>query len=504
VFTNTIITTPLTSEAADRLFSNITSSNNPDRSFLATLRVLLRNRMPQDETVHISYRDIHLSEHEISNASVSQRMIWYASNITRYTSSSDYCIDIINTTQPNAGNLIFETLTANAGTGKRYLSKYTRRDDLKVFYARKANALFYTDTDERHTVIYTDRLDIKGFHALQMMIPKYLPRLFRDNADCIIEQPGEQSTERITNPLTEKETLLLKSAGDKTSSEYEKLIEDFAKDFDIRSETIRIKLTGFEKAFERIKIDEVRNLISSYQSEYDNYLYTLRETAKMIQEQKYLLAGLECAVNDQAGDSELMEYFICNKNLSIIRVTGTSIEFVVHGYADIYDEDAFNQYAGNHRGYLYDNLNIAVTKPQMENLYRAIFNDGKYKLRICAAYRADLRTGLKPLQKYIFPSESRTYFHNPHIQDFGCIGTYAGRFQEYLNKKDYVGAIDQAVVSARNLNFYDSTVMSTFAKELSGSLVSCIEKRNGDLLTPWEAVIELDNEARNEVSTNTQ
>ena len=241
-----------------------------------------------------------------------------------------------------------------------------------------------------------------------------------------------------------------------------------------------------------MRLDEIKNELGRYQSDYDNYVSIMRDMANKIQEQKYLLAGLECSVNEHSDDSELMEYFMCNKNLSLIRVTGTMMEFVAHGYADIYDVDAFEQYVGNHGGYMYSNLSSAVTKAQMEKLYRAIFSECRYKLRICAAYTADMRTGLTAFRQYSFPLESRTYFPNPHIQQFGCIGTYAGRFQEYMQKKDYVGAIDQAVVSARNLNFYDSAVIGTLAKDLSRAVVKCIEKPGGALLTPMEAIKELE------------
>jgi len=237
---------------------------------------------------------------------------------------------------------------------------------------------------------------------------------------------------------------------------------------------------------------EIRNEIRGLQSDHDNFVSMMCEIARKIQEKKYLLAGLECSISSHSNDSELMEYFMCNKNLSLIRVSGTMMEFVAHGYADIYDADGFEQYVGNHNGYMYNNLNSGITKGQMEKLYRAIFGDCRYKLRICAAYTADMRTGLKAFQHYTFPPESRTYLPNPHIQIYGCIGTYAGRFQEYMQKKDYVGAIDQAVVSARNLNFYDSTVISAFAKALSCATISCIEKPDGTLLTPKEAFLELE------------
>jgi hypothetical protein len=307
-----------------------------------------------------------------------------------------------------------------------------------------------------------------------MMIPKYLPSLFK------------------ASPLTEQETALLKSLGNKSATEYERLIEEFAKDLDIRAEIIRTKLAGFETSFERIRLDEIKSEISKDEYEYENHLSIMRSLSTRIQERKYTLAGLECAINKHSEDSELMEYFMCNKNLSIINVSGTTIEFVAHGYADVYDQEAFDKYVQNHNGYLYSRLNSAITKVQMERLYKAIFAEEKYKLRICAAYTADMKNGLKAAKMYMFPPESGSYLPNPHIQNHGCIGTYAGRFQEYMRKRDYVGAIDQAVVSARNLNFHDSTVMSKFASELSNSSKSCIETQDGTLLTPFEAVLEME------------
>jgi hypothetical protein len=157
----------------------------------------------------------------------------------------------------------------------------------------------------------------------------------------------------------------------------------------------------------------------------------------------------------------------------------------------VFDEEAFEQFVKNHKSYMYTRINPNVTKQQMEKLYRAIFGDGRYKLRLCAAYNANMKTGLKPLKHYDFPPESSTYLENPHIQQFGCIGSYAARFQEYIHNKDYVMAVDQAVVSAKNLNFYDSTVISTFASQLSYTSTTCIEKPDGTLITPYDAVKEL-------------
>jgi hypothetical protein len=465
MFTKPIFTTTLTGETADRLFANVTSNNTPDKSFLATMRALSHKRT--QDNVRLTCLGLYFSEAEISTATTATAMGWFSPG---YSPSFEESVTIIYTDTPSAGAKMLEIVRANAGKDKRYLKNYSICEDLRIFYARKLNALFYYSETDRDMVIFTDKLELKQFHALQMMIPKYLPELFKDS------------------PLTESETKLLKSYGNKTAAEYERLIEEFAHSLDIRAEIIRSKLAGFETAFERQRLDEIKNEISMCESNYQNALSNLRDIAARIQEKQYILAGLECAITKTDGDTELMDYFMCNKRLSIIKVSGTAIEFVVHGYADVFDEEAFEQYVKNHKSYMYTRISPRVTKPQMEKLYRAIFGEGKYKLRLCAAYNADMKGGLKAMKHYTFPPESKTYLENPHIQQFGCIGGYAARFQEYMRKKDYVGAIDQAVVSAKNLNFYDSAVIGTFASQLSGTSTTCIEKPDGTLITPFDAI----------------
>lgn len=474
MFNKRIAETTLTGETADRLFSNITAQDTPDQSFLATLRALCYKRLPPDESIRLTVLVKNDAPNQIETASPAAYMNSLISSGFSEPASSVHNIVIVYTFCQESGEKMLEIVKTHTGAGKRYMRNYTRRDDLHVFYAHKLRALFYTDTTGQNTVIFTDKLELKQFHALQMMLPQYLPYLFQDT------------------PLSQDEIHLLKSTGEKSVAEYERLIEEFAKTMDIRSEIIRTKLAGFETAFERIRITELKNEVSAYQADYEHYLSILRELSQKIQEKTYLLAGMECALGAQTENSELMEYFMCNKNLSIIQVVGTAVEFVVHGYADIYDEEAFEMYVGNHNGFMYARINPSITCHQMEKLYRAIFSEGKYKLRMCAAYTADMRNGLKAFSNYGFPTESRTYLPNPHIQHYGCIGSYASRFQEYMRHKDYIGAIDQAVVSARNLNFYDSAVIAVFSHDLSHSDIRCIERSDGTLLTPLEAIKELE------------
>jgi hypothetical protein len=106
-----------------------------------------------------------------------------------------------------------------------------------------------------------------------------------------------------------------------------------------------------------------------------------------------------------------------------------------------------------------------------------------------------MKNSLTPIRGYTFPPESRDYLPNPHIQRFNCIGGYSGRFAEYMHRHDYVGAIDQAVMSARNLNFHDSTVMESLAYELSHTAIKCVEDKDGTLMTPRQAIKRMEEDA---------
>lgn len=462
MFTKELNNITLTGDIADNLFENITASNyGTDKSFAATLRAVLHKRLPAEESFNLALVPI-------GYGAVTPEVI--ATQIIHHDYGHSYSIFIVYPQDKNTGQQLLDTARANIGIGKRYFDTYTLQEDLRVFYIKMLDGLFYTNGC--YTMIFLDSLDMRKWHALQMMIPKYLSRLFTDD------------------PLSAEETTLLKSLGHKTSVEYERLIEQFAQRLDMRGEIIRTRLAGFETAYERVRVQEVSQTIFTLQQEYQMNLDKLRKTSTSIQEQQYILAGLQCRIDSGDGGSELMEYFLCNKQLSVIRVLGTELEFVVHGYADVFDEDAFTTYAGNLNSYLYRDL--GVSKEEMQRLYRSIFGGGVFKLRVCAAYRADMKNSIKPIRDYVFPPESREYLPNPHIQYYGCIGGYASRFVEYMSRRDYVGAIDQAVVSARNLNFYDSAVMGTFAYNLSRTTIRCIEGVDGTLMTPREAIKKLE------------
>jgi len=158
LFTKPIFTTTLTGETADRLFQNVTATNGHDKSFLATMRVLLHKRIRENPVV-LTCRAMCFSEFEINSMPIAEALKWFIPDTVKSPTNEKHNIIIVYTTTTNVGAKMLEIIKANTGSGKRYMSSFTRHDDLKVFYARKLNALFYHSEIYRKTVIFTDKLE---------------------------------------------------------------------------------------------------------------------------------------------------------------------------------------------------------------------------------------------------------------------------------------------------------------------------------------------------------
>ena len=119
MFTKGIHSTTLTSEVADSLFFNINSTTTMDVSFLATLRALLRKRLPKDEAVWLTCHKVYRSKQELSLATTSECMNWFIPELALYPSASGHYIHIVYTLESDAGEKMLEIIKADAGTGKR-------------------------------------------------------------------------------------------------------------------------------------------------------------------------------------------------------------------------------------------------------------------------------------------------------------------------------------------------------------------------------------------------
>jgi hypothetical protein len=260
--------------------------------------------------------------------------------------------------------------------------------------------------------------------------------------------------------------------------------------YDFESSRIRHLLNGFELRYEQEEQRRVERDISSV----DTSLRELdRQFASYIQKRNDLcirLTGLKARIAN-GGDSELMEYFLCNRKLVLEEVNGTSMRFAVRDYLSYFDEDAAANYIKNKSGYFYRACNNRSEKDSMEKLLNAIFVDQTIKIRFCAAYRFDMNGSVEARHRHDFGQEFNSYRPNPHIDRYQCMGNYKRTVNEALSRRDYITALEQCIASAKSLNFHDSTVMEYFISEFTennGTTYKAIELPNGEIVSPKEAI----------------
>lgn len=472
MFTHKIDELKLASAAADRLFENITcSSLAPDNTFIATLRAVLYGKLPASERIHLNLVPVTIDKKSYENATDKQVMQTVINNYTSGLKANSVNISIVYAYFNDFSADFLKIISKSVGSEKKkFFSNFTAQEDLRVFYIKKFKGLFYNDGV--NTIIFLEKLDLQIFHALQIMIPKYLPQYFET--------------------LSKEETDLFISLNNKNSWYYGNLIEQFASKVDMRKEMITMHLRDFGTVRERIQLAAAQRDISIYKKDYEMHQKALKITLGQIRRTEITIAGLE-AMTKSKDKCEVMEYFLLNKNLIIISVKGVKMVFVAHGYMDSFDEDAFDTYVNNLNSYLYKNIYKNVKT--LQKFYKTVFSERTYKLRICAAYKFDTQNSISAMLNFSFPPECRTYIPNPHINEYTCLGDYTPRINESIKNRDYVGAIILAENSARNLNFHDSGIIIKFIKSLLSTSIKCIEDAEGNLMAPMELIKKLEEKA---------
>ena len=206
-------------------------------------------------------------------------------------------------------------------------------------------------------------------------------------------------------------------------------------------------------------------------------------------EQDTKLLGLKMKIEESDNNSEIMDYFLCNKRLFLKEATDNgTIEFVVKDYVTYFDEEMVERVLGNERSYIYSHSRD-YNKSDVKKLMRAIFIDQTLKLKFCAAYMLDIRNQrLRALSDYDFGDDINGAIPNFHIQGYSCLGNYERIINESMRKNDYIGVLEQCVASCKSLNFSDSTVMETFMSRFASNRNKCIELPNGDAVTFSDAI----------------
>lgn len=493
MFTREITETPFTTPTARRVFGKIKAEKfNSDVSMTSTLRALLFRRMGGEEffvsraRTGYSYETLRNHDPDDILAAVTIRAVYDGDSrnclcINSFRSSEDACEEMFRIMDARFLSFAKERSSESEhseGEG----SSFSELEDLKEFFAqRHIQARFYINEVRKVCYVMVGSLDIKKWHLLQSLIPRYLPWWFEDQ------------------PLNEKEKELLKSLTNRYAPAYESAIKSIAEEIDVRGELIKASLKGFESQFEQIQLQGVRNKISSLREELASLNSQWTNVAQRIQVQQDLEFGLATKINSCTNaPSELMEYFLANKNLHLRGENNGAIEFVVTGYLDNFDPDQFEKTLDNPDSYMYRYAGGRFTTAQTKRLLTAIFGTEQIKMRVCAAYMLDFaQMQYGGIARYDF-SDFSTYLPNPHIQLYRCLGGNEQYIREAVYNRDYVLAVANCAASAGNINFGDYTVGEQFIGALfyEDCRKKFLELPDGSVVAPVEAIAWLDGETQ--------
>lgn len=470
MFKANITQTPFTTDAADACFQNITGQLfGYDVSFLATLRALLAPRMGEEDRINLVFGSSNFEAGALHGVSDERAVSAIC--------GSYYLSD--------RGQLIIHSLKGNQegneasfnAIEKKFTSVYDgyhRQEKLKVFYRKSFNLDCYINPELKSTIVFVENLDNKKMHYLQVTILAMMPWYL------------DQET-----GMTEEELALVYSMRETSPDKYNQCLAKMAEKYDFRSGRIRQLLNGFESRFEKMECDRVQREIDTYDAKIIELNNSIGDYLRHRNDSCIRLMGLKAKIAE-GGESEIMEYFLCNRRLILERVTNTDMYFAVKDYLEYFDSDMAERIIRNHNSFAYayglarrGEAGVAKAEKLMTEIF--VSENPRLRIRFCAAYRFALNGSVEALRNHDFGFEFDGYMPNTHINNYQCLGNYQRAINDMLRKRDYIAAVEQCVASCKSLNWGDSAVMEGFMNTFWNGF-KCIELPDGSVVKAEQAI----------------
>jgi len=473
LFKNAIRQTPFTVTEANDYFSHIDGESfQYDTSFVSTMRALLADKVPEGESVRLYFHTLSYSKREVARKSPGD----FVSGMLNADSFENGSVTVISFTHYQEDNIA--ALEAVKVSFTSVFPAWSRLEKITEFFRKQFYILCYVEPESKKVILFVDNLDLKKLHYIQCSIAAFMPWYF-------------------TGKITEDEMNLFKSLREKTSQNYENILAQMAEKYDFRTSKIKRLLAGFETRFEEKECEKMRSQINSCDSNIASLQVQIGDWLKRRRDYEITLLGLETKIASNNNESELMDYFLCNKNITLESVSNDYIIFVTRTYLEYFDDDMAEGIIAKPESYVYKPggraCNNIIPAEDIKMLMTAIFVERKLRVKFCAAYKFKFGQWVEGISSYNYGSECREYMPNTHIDNHRCLGNYEGYITKLITQNNYTGAIAQCMASCASLNFGDSTVMKGFMKNIYGIADRtvnnrCIETPDGVVRTPKEAI----------------
>lgn len=488
MFRQYITSTPMTTAAADEYFENINGQKfgGQDVSFLATLRALVGDRISEGDSIYLKFTTSDYSKSTIDGNSPGRVISAIADKVNGLYEGGNIILHSFEGSQESSEasmKLIEENFT-------RVCEGFQSLDKVHDFYLRSFPVRCFLNPDLKTVILFVDHLDIKKLHYLQVSILAFLPWYF---------DPSKG--------VSEDEMALLYSLRETSSDKYKQYIAKCAAKYDFRSGHIRRQLAGFETRFLRMEYDRVKERIASCDRDIDNLRQRMTEVLNNRDEYCIRSLGLQAKISEDAKqDSEIMEYFLCNKNVILDSVGDREMRFFAKGYIEYFDREIAARCIDNPTSYVWPHraaVHNGISKEGMAKLLKEIFvsETPRLHIRVFAKFNVVLGQDVRARACDTSNPEFEGYMPNPHLHYYGCFGNYQRILNQLVGSNDYIGVIEQCIASCNTLNWSDSTVMDKFVRIMWGDSEissSCIELPDGTVVDTVGAIKWLEEQEADE------
>lgn len=478
MFSDPITTTPFVGDIAETIFGKIsTFSYRGDYSMVSTVRALLAERIGDDSIFLIA----NTIRGDIKNGNRLANRIY--ENSYHYTCPDRQSITFIDFRGDETSKEIFEELDRT-----QFHDGFIQLQDVgHYFNQNKMLVRAFVNEKDRSSIVVVDNMTMKKWHAIQSMIPRFVPWYFVDK------------------PLEDIEIRLLESLIHRYKPEYEKAIEEIAAKYDLRSLKIRNSLAGFEGLFLKKQLRSTRDEINTVLNEIDHLKNRISSYFEQLNGLRTTEYGVVARMQEKdPEDSEIMHLFLNSKSLDLVEVQDSSVKFITKSIISNYDPDMFERLIKNKKSAFYrhwegkgnysEYLNKNFTDEDIERLLREIFEKNNMTLRVCAAYRINFgRARVEALSGYPYPEEVLAdHVKNMHVEVYACRGNYTEPMEEAARNYKYAEAISLCVASCSNMNMAEANTVSFFMEDiLSKNAGKYIQLSDGTCVTPLEAAMML-------------
>ena len=463
MFENQIRSTKLTGSLADNMFRHISGSGfSEDVSLLSTLRALLMNRCPDNETIEVvNSSDTLTNGYEIG-----------ADKCADHSFIVINCVSNISESKENTKQFFNEI---------RVPEGYVELTDVQPFFAQKMSCRAFINESAHSTIVCILDMDLKRYHLMQCITPRLLPWFFAGNS------------------LTINERALLHTLHDRIYTAYEQAINRLIDTYEFRNRVMSATLTNMRmRSLERQRNNAAEQIaaINERIDEFSTRIGTLmRDKNNLL----HRLIGIEAAAtNDDNGAAtrELNEFLRSVNCIECVPSDNVNeIHIIVKGHLDIYDPDDYKSIARNRNGWYWSTStsnfpltfrNMEARKKVMDHIF---CTNPTFKIKTCGYFKLCLEECYSSAKsRHTYGERYNDCYPNPHLNYNSCLGSYRPLINQALGDGNLVAAFSRCITSVHTVNVAEAASFSYLCRDLfSDCNRPYLEGPDGKLYSTLEA-----------------